>query len=86
MLSSTHAIFRGLQDHLRGILRDLPDSIDPSIKQGLLGAHEKLSDYYYKYDESPFYTWAARESLLMSLQLLLLIQIQFSILGSPTKE
>jgi hypothetical protein len=45
MLSSTHAIFRGLQDHLRGILRDLPDSIDPSIKEGLLSSHEKLSDY-----------------------------------------
>jgi hypothetical protein len=30
-----------------------------SIKMGLLDAHEKLSEYYFKYDESPFYTWAA---------------------------
>ncbi|KAK0454239.1 hATC-domain-containing protein [Desarmillaria tabescens] len=31
----------------------------PELKKGLLDAHCKLSDYYYKYDESPFYTWAA---------------------------
>ena len=31
----------------------------PRIKASLLEAHRKLSDYYYKYDQSPFYTWAA---------------------------
>lgn len=69
MLSTTHAIFCGLQEHLCSILRDLPDSIDMSIKQGLLSAHEKLSDYYYKYDESPFYTWAAHKSLSLCLSI-----------------
>jgi hypothetical protein len=67
MLSTMHAIFCGLQEHLHSILRELPNSIDPSIRQGLLNAHEKLSDYYYKYDKSPFYTWAACECSL-SLQ------------------
>jgi len=32
------------------------------VKAGLLNAHKKLSDYYYKYDQSPFYTWATCES------------------------
>jgi len=59
MLSTTHAIFRGLQEHIQRIYRDLPMSTAPKIKAGLLDAHKKLSDYYYKYDQSPFYTWAA---------------------------
>jgi hypothetical protein len=60
-LSTTHAIFRGLQKHLTDIIRFLPASVSPNIKQGLLDAHRKLSDYYYKYDQSPFYTWSACE-------------------------
>ncbi|KAF8154305.1 hypothetical protein B0H34DRAFT_721407 [Crassisporium funariophilum] len=59
MVSTTHAIFRGLQDDLKTILRDLPASVAPKIKQGLTDAHRKLSDYYTKFDESPFYTWSA---------------------------
>jgi hypothetical protein len=59
MLSTTHAIFRGLQDDLKAILRDLPNSVSPNIILGLTDAHRKLSDYYYQYDASPFYTWAA---------------------------
>jgi hypothetical protein len=59
MLSTTHAIFRGLQEDLKNILRHLPNSVLPQIKFGLVDAHRKLSDYYYRYDESPFYTWAA---------------------------
>ncbi|KAF8228886.1 hypothetical protein L208DRAFT_1403024 [Tricholoma matsutake] len=59
MLSSTHAIFRGLQEHIQQIYHDLPLSTPLRIKTGLLDAHQKLSDYYYKYDQSPFYTWAA---------------------------
>jgi hypothetical protein len=61
MLSTTHAIFRGLQEHIQQIYRDLPMSTPPKIKAGLLDAHKKLSDYYYKFDQSPFYTWAACE-------------------------
>jgi len=59
MLSTTHAIFRGLQEDLKGILRSLPTTVSHRIKKGLIDAHTKLSDYYHKYDESPFYTWAA---------------------------
>jgi hypothetical protein len=63
MLSTTHAIFRGLQEHIQQIYRDLPMSTPSKIKAGLLDAHKKLSDYYYKFDQSPFYTWAACEFL-----------------------
>jgi hypothetical protein len=59
MLSTTHAIFRGLQDDIKDILRSLPDSVSPRIKLGLTDTHRKLSDYYYQFDASPFYTWAA---------------------------
>jgi hypothetical protein len=71
MLSTTHAVFRGLQDDLRTILRDLPSSVSLSIKKGLTDAHRKLSDYYYKYNESPFYTWAACAFLTTTSPLLL---------------
>jgi hypothetical protein len=60
MISTTHAIFRGLQDDIKGILRDIPKSASPNITVGLTNAHLKLSDYYYQYDASPFYIWAAR--------------------------
>ncbi|KAK0449650.1 uncharacterized protein EV420DRAFT_1646973 [Desarmillaria tabescens] len=59
MLSTTHAIFRGLQDDVKKIIATLPPTTPPKLKKGLLDAHHKLSDYYYKYDDSPFYTWAA---------------------------
>ena len=59
MLSTTHAIFQGLQDDIKNILRSLPDSVPPRIKLGLTDAHRKLSDYYYQFDASPFYIWAA---------------------------
>ena len=59
MLSTVHAIFRGLQDDIKNILRTLPNSVSPRIKLGLTDAHRKLSDYYHQFDASPFYTWAA---------------------------
>ncbi len=58
MLSTTHAIFRGLQEHVRKIYCDLPTGTAPKIMDGLLNLHKKLSDYYYKYNQSPFYIWA----------------------------
>jgi len=61
MLSTTHAIFRGLQGDLQDILRSLPDTAAPELKKGLTDAHLKLSDYYYKFDESPYYLWSARK-------------------------
>jgi hypothetical protein len=60
MLSWTHAIFRGLQDSISDSLRSLPNNTPASLRQGLLNAHWKLSDYYGKSDESPYYTWAPR--------------------------
>ena len=59
MLLTTHAIFRGLQVDIKGIPCNLPNSVLPQIKLGLTDVHCKLSDYYYQYDVSPFYTWAA---------------------------
>jgi hypothetical protein len=65
-LSMKHAIFRGLQEHVAGIICVLPASSSSQIKDGLLDAHRKLSDYYYKYDQSPFYTWSAHKSSPLS--------------------
>ncbi|KAJ7101789.1 hypothetical protein C8R44DRAFT_887971 [Mycena epipterygia] len=59
MLSYTHAIFRDLQEDLRLSLKQLPFSTSSVLRNGLLEAHRKLSDYYYKMDQSPYYTWAA---------------------------
>jgi len=59
MLSWTHAIFRGLQDSLADSLCVLPKHTPAILRQGLLNAHRKLSDYYGKSDESPYYTWAS---------------------------
>jgi len=61
MLSTTLAIFRGLQEHIKLIYSDLPASTSQRIKTSLLDVHQKLSDYYYCYDQSPFYTWATHK-------------------------
>jgi hypothetical protein len=45
MLSHTHAIFHGLQEHLHESLRNLPPGIDLSIQNGLVAAYHKLSEY-----------------------------------------
>ena len=47
MLLTAHAIFCGLQDKVRNTLSSLPDSTLQMIKDGLLAAHQKLSEYYY---------------------------------------
>jgi hypothetical protein len=65
MLSTTHAIFRGLQDAIKAIYADLPSTAPRQLKVGLLDAHQKLREYYYKYDESPLYTWAACELFIL---------------------
>ncbi|KAF8240863.1 hypothetical protein L208DRAFT_1230590 [Tricholoma matsutake] len=62
MLSMAHAIFCGLQDEACNALHSLPDSTSPIIKDGLLTVHQKLSEYYYHFDLSPFYIWATCES------------------------
>jgi hypothetical protein len=65
MLSTMHTIFQGLQDDIKNILRDLPNSVSPKIKLGLTDAHHKLSDYYHQFDASPFYIWAVRTWILV---------------------
>jgi hypothetical protein len=65
MLSSTHAIFRGLQAEIRDILQE-EQGLNPRLIQGLTDAHLKLSEYYYKFDESPFYLWSSRKSHLVN--------------------
>ncbi|KAJ6605017.1 hypothetical protein B0H10DRAFT_1886731, partial [Mycena sp. CBHHK59/15] len=59
MLSTTHTMFRGLQDHLRKTLSKLPNTADPVLRDGLRAAHTKLSDYFTKFDASRYYSWAA---------------------------
>ena len=63
MLLTTHAIFCGLQEELQKAIAALPKNVNSQIKLGLLNAHQKLSDYYNSFDQSPFYTWAARKQL-----------------------
>ncbi|KAI9507232.1 hypothetical protein F5148DRAFT_1276297 [Russula earlei] len=58
IISSTHAIFCGLQAKIRDILHE-EQGLSPWLIQGLSDAHLKLSEYYYKFDESPFYLWAS---------------------------
>ncbi|KAJ6572943.1 hypothetical protein B0H10DRAFT_1839029, partial [Mycena sp. CBHHK59/15] len=65
MLSYTHTIFCGLQEDLRTSLRQLPFSMLSVLQNGLLEAHRKLSDYYYKMDQSLYYTWATHESHIL---------------------
>lgn len=65
-LSSTHAIFRGLQESLRAALTELPNSANLQIRDALIASHLKLSDYYYKFDAgSPFYVWASRTTFFV---------------------
>ncbi len=85
MLSHTYAIFRGLQEHLCTSLQKLPSGIDPCIRDGLVAAHQKLSEYYYRFDQSPFYIWAARMSVQVTFNPARLILQQFSIQGSPMR-
>ena len=63
MLSSTYAIFCGLQEELWETLCSLPNSTSPQLVKGLTDAHLKLSDYYHTFDTSPFYSWSSLLSL-----------------------
>ncbi|KAJ6606841.1 hypothetical protein B0H10DRAFT_1956747 [Mycena sp. CBHHK59/15] len=55
MLSTTHAVFRGLQQHLKEAIEKLSESTDPALLTGLVDAHCKLSDYFTKFDKSRYY-------------------------------
>lgn len=69
MLSMALAIFCRLQDHLCDIMRVLPNNSPAQLWQGLIDAHEKLSEYYYCIDKSPFYTWATCMFLLVAISI-----------------
>ena len=60
-LSFTHAIFRGLQESVRNTLRNLPANSSLKLKHAIMQAHRKLSDYFYKFDESYFCIWSSSE-------------------------
>jgi hypothetical protein len=60
MLSQTHAVFRSLQAEIRSIISRLPETVDVNLKQGLLNAHKKLSDYFHLFDQSDYCMWASR--------------------------
>lgn len=57
-LSTVYVVFRQLEDSILSILSTLPEGTPVELRRGLLNAHRKLSDYYRKFDKSPFYTWA----------------------------
>ena len=65
MLSWTHSIFCGKQDSFSESLHLLPNKTPASLHRCLLNAHWKLSDYYGKSDESPYYTWASGMSCIL---------------------
>ncbi|CAA7270448.1 unnamed protein product [Cyclocybe aegerita] len=46
-------------DKLKTILHSLPANVPTNVKNGLVRAHQKLSDYYFKFDQSPHVCWAA---------------------------
>lgn len=64
MLSSTSAIFRGLQDRVKEAIRMLPADVDTRLRKGLVDAHLKLSEYYHRFDQSCYFTWAAHKSCI----------------------
>jgi hypothetical protein len=59
MLSQTHAMFRMLQSKIKDILAGLPNDIDDNLREGLINAHRKLSDYFYLFDQSEYCMWAS---------------------------
>lgn len=51
MIFTVHAVFQGLQEHVKDILRNLPDTALPQLQDELLAVHQKLSEYYFRSDE-----------------------------------
>ena len=82
-LSSMHGVLKGLQDHLVEQITNLPTKTSPEIHEALLASHRKLSDYFWKIDQSPHVIWASCEpnSSLMTSNLLICIIS----LGSPNQ-
>src|SRR3954468_20245107 len=63
--SLVHFVFHGLQEALKGDLLALPHNAPLQLKQSLIEAHQKLSDYPNKFDDSPYYVWVRHECLVL---------------------
>lgn len=61
MLSNAHATLKGLQDKLRDSIKELPRSAAVGLRDALVAAHNKLGEYLFKVDESPYTVWASCE-------------------------
>ncbi len=61
MLSQTFAVLRGLQETLRDTIQTLSTDTPTQLRDALVDSHLKLSEYYSKIDESPYYMWSSRE-------------------------
>lgn len=64
-LQNVRSIFIGLQDEIKSHIRNLPSTAPAVLKDGLLAAYRKLSDYFDILDQSPFYLWACCTSFIV---------------------
>jgi hypothetical protein len=60
-ISSVYAVFLGLQNSVRQHIKSASAGMSARLQVGLIGAHEKLAEYFKESDTSPFYMWAACE-------------------------
>ena len=65
-LSCVHGVFKALQDALSMQLTNFASEAPSSCKNGLKNAYDKLGDYFYRLDESPYYIWASSKSTYIS--------------------
>ena len=77
-ISSTQAIFHGLQESLQDSLCALPHNAPSYLKNSLIKSHWKLSDYYTKFDDSPYYIWSSCEFLFCWFYCYAVIDFVFS--------
>ena len=66
-LSYVQAVFTRLQNDVKEKLSSLPQDTPRQLKEGLIAAHTKLSDYFSIYDGSPYYVWASSELTASSI-------------------
>jgi len=72
MLSKALELMQDLEAHLKDTIINLPWNVSTHIRDALVAPHGKLSEYYYKFDESPFYTWSMCMCLSLSFDYLML--------------
>ena len=60
VLSTTYAQFIMLQDKLRRSIAEIPRGIPQQLKNGLINAHQKLAQYIFMFNQSPYFLWATR--------------------------